>query len=57
MKELRCRPIRFSADRLNHWSALSYEEKRAEFLELTASPYWPLLPSEIQSRIRVLLNA
>ncbi|AMV73471.1 hypothetical protein DBW_3164 [Desulfuromonas sp. DDH964] len=57
MNELRCRPKRFSPDRLNHWSTLSYEEKRAEFLELTASPYWPLLPTEIQSRIHDLLNA
>ena len=56
MNELRCSPKRFSPDRLNHWSTLSYEEKRAEFLELTASPYWSLLPPEIQSRIRGLLN-
>lgn len=56
MSELCCSPKRLSSDRLQHWQALSYEEKRAEFLELTASPYWSLLPAEIQSRIRGLLN-
>lgn len=41
---------------LNHWKALSYEEKLAEFRELTASPYWTLLPETIKIRIRGLLD-
>lgn len=37
------------------WHALSTEEQKREFLELTRSPYWEFLPEDIQFRIIRLL--
>lgn len=39
-----------------HWSSLSFEEKRNEFRELQSSHYWHFLPAPIQEHIRSLLR-
>lgn len=39
-----------------HWSSLSFEEKRNELRELQGSHYWHFLPPSIQEHIRSLLH-
>jgi hypothetical protein len=56
MNQLRYPPRQSSLAGLNHWQMLSFEEKLDEFRELTASPYWSLLPEDIKLRIRSLLD-
>jgi hypothetical protein len=38
------------------WAALSPAEKQEEFRQLIDSPYWHLLPEDIQARIRSLVS-
>ena len=56
MNQLHNPTRRLTTAELNHWNTLSHEEKLAEFRELTASPYWSLLPENIKTRIRGLLD-
>jgi hypothetical protein len=39
-----------------HWIFLSAEEKKAEFKELVASPYWHFLPEELKDRLLRFLH-
>ncbi len=41
---------------LEKWNSLPLKEKKRQFQDLVDSPYWHLLPPEIQRRIQDLVS-
>ena len=54
---MRPSPYQFKPEkRPPRWLFLSPEEKKAEFKELVASPYWHFLPEELKDRLLRFLH-